>query len=97
MSEPVWTAVDDYIAAQLIGADAVLDAALAANEAGGLPPIDVSAAQGKFLNLMVRISGARKILEIGIGLHKLETLEVSRSSIRANQAANPKIALRRRS
>ena len=31
----------------------------------GCPSIDVSPAQGKFLNLLVKISGARRILEIG--------------------------------
>ena len=65
MIDPVWTDVDDYIAAYLIGADAALDSALAANEAGGLPPIDVSAAQGKMLHLLARMAGARHILELG--------------------------------
>jgi predicted O-methyltransferase YrrM len=36
-----------------------------ANEKAGLPPIDVSRLLGKFLNLLVRISGARRVLEIG--------------------------------
>ncbi|MGQ7787705.1 O-methyltransferase [Nesterenkonia sp. K-15-9-6] len=34
-------------------------------EEGGLPAIEVSAAQGKHLELMVRISGARHVLEVG--------------------------------
>ncbi|WEK00292.1 MAG: O-methyltransferase [Candidatus Sphingomonas phytovorans] len=65
MSDAAWTAVDDYIVGHLIGADAALDAALVANEAGGLPPIDVSAAQGKMLHLLARSAGARRILEVG--------------------------------
>ncbi len=60
-----WTAVDGYIAGKLIGADPVLDAALAANAAGGLPAIDVSAAQGRMLELLARMTGARRILEVG--------------------------------
>lgn len=60
-----WAAVDGYITGKLIGADPALDAALAANAAGGLPPIDVSAAQGRMLELFVRMSGARRILEVG--------------------------------
>ena len=60
-----WTAVDDYIAERLLPADPVLEAALANNDANGLPAIDVSPAQGKLLNLLVRMSGARTILEIG--------------------------------
>lgn len=60
-----WDRVDDYIADRLGTSDAVLDAALAANARGGLPPIDVSAAQGKFLHLLARGIGARRILEVG--------------------------------
>ncbi|MEO9130513.1 MAG: O-methyltransferase [Sphingomonas sp.] len=60
-----WIEVDDYIAGHLLGQDDALDAALAANAAGGLPAIDVSAAQGKMLHLFARMSGARHILEVG--------------------------------
>jgi predicted O-methyltransferase YrrM len=42
-----------------------LNSALAANKKAGLPAIDVSRLQGKFLDLLVRISGARNVLEIG--------------------------------
>jgi predicted O-methyltransferase YrrM len=66
MSEKLWSEVDNYIASQLLAdADPVYEAVLRANAAGGLPAIDVSPAQGKFLNLLVRISGAKRILEIG--------------------------------
>ncbi len=57
--------VDTYIGDRLLGSDPMLEAVLAANQAAGLPPIDVSAAQGKFLNLMVSITRARRILEVG--------------------------------
>ncbi|QUM71141.1 O-methyltransferase [Sphingopyxis granuli] len=60
-----WRAVDAYIAGKLLGDDDALAAALANNEANGLPPIDVSAAQGKMLFLLAQIAGARRILEIG--------------------------------
>ncbi|MBX9795882.1 O-methyltransferase, partial [Sphingomonas sp.] len=60
-----WARVDDYIAGRLLGEDAVLAAALAANAAAGLPPIDVSATQGKMLHLFARSMNARRILEIG--------------------------------
>ncbi|MFO1106089.1 MAG: O-methyltransferase [Amaricoccus sp.] len=63
--EARWSAVDDYITGLLVPPDPGLDAALAANEAAGLPKIDVSAAQGKFLHLLARMIGARRILEIG--------------------------------
>jgi len=60
-----WRAVDAYIAGKLLGDDDALAAALANNGANGLPPIDVSAAQGKMLFLLAQIAGARRILEIG--------------------------------
>lgn len=65
MSDPRWTAVDDYIAGHLLGDDPVQAATLAANAAGGLPEIDVSATQGKMLHLFARMAGARRILEVG--------------------------------
>ncbi len=60
-----WQAVDDYIAGKLLGADDVLATTLANNEKQGLPPIDVSAAQGKMLFLLAQMAGARRILEVG--------------------------------
>lgn len=65
VSDPRWSAVDDYIAGKLIGEDAALAAALANNRRAGLPAIDVSVAQGKLLQLLARGVGARRILEIG--------------------------------
>ncbi|AJA08603.1 O-methyltransferase [Sphingopyxis fribergensis] len=60
-----WQAVDDYIAAKLLGDDDALATTLANNAAQGLPPIDVSAAQGKMLFLLAQMAGAKRILEIG--------------------------------
>jgi predicted O-methyltransferase YrrM len=65
MSEALWARVDDYIVDRLVDEDAALADALKANAAGGLRPIDVSAAQGKFLHLLVRMRGAKRILEVG--------------------------------
>jgi predicted O-methyltransferase YrrM len=65
MSQKTWTAVDNYVVQGLIPADPALEAALEANREHGLPAIDVSPAQGKLLNLLVRMSGAKRILEIG--------------------------------
>lgn len=65
MSQAIWSKVDDYIADRLLPPDAVLEGTLAANAAAGLPAIDVSPAQGKLLNLLVTMRGARRILEIG--------------------------------
>jgi predicted O-methyltransferase YrrM len=57
--------VDAYIGETLVRQDAALTSALEANKAGGLPVIDVSAAQGKMLHLLARSIGARRVLEIG--------------------------------
>ena len=65
MSEARWTAVDAYIDTALHLSDPALEAALASNRAAGLPGIDVSPAQGKFLHLLARMVSAKRILEIG--------------------------------
>jgi predicted O-methyltransferase YrrM len=63
--ENVWTEVDTYFADLLTPSDAALEAAVAANRNAGLPPIDVTGLQGKFLELLVRIANARRVLELG--------------------------------
>jgi predicted O-methyltransferase YrrM len=63
--ETVWTAVDQHFTDLFIPTDPILDAALAANADAGLPTIDVAPNQGKFLNLLARLTGAQRILEIG--------------------------------
>jgi len=60
-----WNATDDYLADRLVGDDPALSAALEANAEAGLRPIDVAPVQGKFLHLLARIRGARRVLEIG--------------------------------
>ncbi|OHX21743.1 O-methyltransferase [Chromobacterium sphagni] len=65
MSVQQWNAVDDYFSRSLVKQDAALEAALADSAAAGLPAINVAPNQGKFLNLLARIHGARRILEIG--------------------------------
>ncbi len=65
MTQELWTAVDSYINRVLIPSDPVLDATLDSINAAGLPAIQVSPPQGKLLNLLARMVGARNILEIG--------------------------------
>jgi predicted O-methyltransferase YrrM len=60
-----WDDVDNYLAGMLVGEDDALDGALEASAKAGLPPISVSPLQGKFLNLLARLMGARRVLEIG--------------------------------
>jgi len=63
--QDIWAQVDAYFGDLLIPPDEILTAAMAANKKAGLPPIDVTALQGKFLEFLVRISRAHRILEIG--------------------------------
>jgi predicted O-methyltransferase YrrM len=65
MTRELWSQVDDYLGEVLVSADPALDAALAAAKAAGLPEIAVAPNQGKLLNLLARLAGARSILEIG--------------------------------
>ncbi|NMN94195.1 O-methyltransferase [Antrihabitans stalactiti] len=65
MTTPTWQETDQYIVDTVVGEDATLTDALGANAAGGLPAIDVSAAQGKFLHLLAKSVGAKRVLEIG--------------------------------
>jgi predicted O-methyltransferase YrrM len=64
-ARPEWVAVDGYFGHLLAPGDAQLDAALAANRDAGLPAIDVSPLQGKFLQLLVRMLQPRRVLEMG--------------------------------
>src|SRR5437763_732416 len=63
--EERWQTVDGALAELVVGRDPVLEEALAANAAAGLPAIDVSPLHGKLLFLLARAVGARTILELG--------------------------------
>lgn len=63
--QETWAAVDRYFGERLAPHDEALAACVDTNREAGLPSIDVPALMGKFLELMVRISGARNVLEIG--------------------------------
>jgi predicted O-methyltransferase YrrM len=65
MASTDWNDVDDYLVSRLHGDDPVLAAVLAANRQAGLPAIDVSEAQGKFLYLTALATGASRVLEVG--------------------------------
>ena len=60
-----WSAVDNYLIKALIPSDPVLDRVLENNHRAGLPAHDVAANQGQFLALLVRLTQAKRILEIG--------------------------------
>jgi predicted O-methyltransferase YrrM len=65
MTRELWDAVDYYIAALLIPEDDALNAVLPASERAGLPTGAITASQGKLLELLVRMHGSRRVLEIG--------------------------------
>jgi predicted O-methyltransferase YrrM len=65
MEDDLWQRVDGYLEDRFIGEDEALQAALQASSDAGLPSIQVSPLQGKFLHVLARLLGARRVLEIG--------------------------------
>ena len=65
MDQQQWDLLDTYICNRLVPADDALEMALRSSAEAGLPSINVAPNQGKFLQLLARIRGARRILEIG--------------------------------
>ncbi len=63
--QELWTTVDRYICDHLLAEDPVLDAAQRASADAGLPPIAVTPNLGRLLELLARVHGARRILELG--------------------------------
>jgi len=57
--------VDRYLVDTLVDADDSLDAAVRAQRAADMPAIEVAPTGGKLLWLLARLSGARRVLEIG--------------------------------
>ncbi|HUO91596.1 MAG TPA: O-methyltransferase, partial [Rhizomicrobium sp.] len=60
-----WEDVEDYLARNVVKPEPVFDEVRQASAAAGLPDIAVTAAEGKQMELMARMAGARRILEIG--------------------------------
>lgn len=65
MSDDVYTAVDEYLEGLFGPSDPILDAVLERCRAAGLPPIQVSAAHGRLLQVLALTRDATSILEIG--------------------------------
>jgi predicted O-methyltransferase YrrM len=61
----IFTAVDGYISGLFAHEDKALQAALEEMHKAGLPDISVSPVLGKFLYMLAKLTGARRILEIG--------------------------------
>jgi predicted O-methyltransferase YrrM len=60
-----WRRIDAYLERTVLTDDAALTQGLADAAAAGLPPIEVTPLAGKFLYLLARMSGARRVLEVG--------------------------------
>ncbi len=65
MSQDQWSKVDRYITDLFVPSDPVLESALDASAAAGLPAHNVSPSQGKLLLLLALVQKAQTILEIG--------------------------------
>ena len=65
MSETRWREVDRYLTDLLTPDDPALEAARRDSVAAGLPRIEVTANQGKLLQLLAQVQKARTILELG--------------------------------
>ena len=65
VSQETFSAVDAFIGETLVDEDEGAQAAWDAAAAAGLPQIQVSPPQGKLLQLLVRLLGAKSVLEFG--------------------------------
>ncbi|PYI65137.1 O-methyltransferase [Arthrobacter livingstonensis] len=62
---PGWAEVEEYLSATLVRGGDGMDAVISSIDAAGMPRIEVAPTAGKLLMLLVRIQGARRVLEIG--------------------------------
>ena len=62
---PGWTAVENFLSDVVVRPDSSLRHAVTAAAKAGLPRIEVAPNAGKLLKLLVQLSGARRVLEIG--------------------------------
>lgn len=60
-----WSSVDHYFTEQLQPESKDLEYVRSNNQKNGLPEIDVTPTQGKFLAMLAQLKGAKNILEIG--------------------------------
>jgi predicted O-methyltransferase YrrM len=65
MDPEAWAAVDAFVGDTLVPQDEALRETLDRAEAAGLPQIQVSPPQGKLLQMLARLVGARTVLEFG--------------------------------
>ncbi|MHC6594907.1 O-methyltransferase [Arthrobacter sp. C152] len=62
---PEWIAAEEFLSATVVHPDLALQRAVTSAADAGMPAIEVAPNAGKLLKLLVQLSGARRILEIG--------------------------------
>ncbi|MCY1676148.1 O-methyltransferase [Pseudarthrobacter sp. SL88] len=62
---PEWIATEEFLSRVVVHPDPALDQAIRSAAEAGMPAIEVAPNAGKLLMLLVQLSGARRILEIG--------------------------------
>ncbi|BCW81226.1 O-methyltransferase [Pseudarthrobacter sp902506025] len=62
---PEWIATEEFLSAAVVHPDSAVQQAIHAAAEAGMPAIEVAPNAGKLLKLLVQLSGARRILEIG--------------------------------
>jgi len=65
MNQQVFAATDNYISTLFAEEDEALKEVLENNEAAGMPAIDISPVQGRLLQVLAHMCGARHVLELG--------------------------------
>ncbi|MBL0340094.1 MAG: O-methyltransferase [Bacteroidetes bacterium] len=65
MNSDIFSQVDNYISSLLAPEDAVLKATISSLDVANFPQMSVSANQGKFLQVMMILCGAKRVLELG--------------------------------
>lgn len=65
VAQEKWIQIDEFLSRSLVAPDPALEHAVKSSAAAGLPPIQVSACQGKLLQMLAQLCEARRILEIG--------------------------------
>ena len=62
---PEWIAAEEFLSRVVVHPDPALQQAISSAAEAGMPAIEVAPNAGKLLKLLVQLSGARRVLEIG--------------------------------
>jgi predicted O-methyltransferase YrrM len=65
MTQEKWTQVDEFFDSRLLESDPLMDSVQETADGAGLPLIQVTPSQGKFLALLVGMTKAKRVLEVG--------------------------------